>query len=180
LRLGSHLRRSPTQHKVESNVTRPWFSSGLTKAGRRPLVKPGPLKPAVEGGFTLDDFTVDETAGTVTCPNGLTRRITPSRSVAFGAGCRGCPLRAQCTNAKDGRNLILHKHHGLLSEHRKRAKDPAWQADYRQHRPMVEGPSPGSSETGTARSDTAASARTTPGCTTAAPPSTFAGCSTSA
>jgi len=138
LRLGSHLRRSPTQHKVESNVTRPWFSSGLTKAGRRPLVKPGPLKPAVEGGFTLDDFTVDETAGTVTCPNGLTRRITPSRSVAFGAGCRGCPLRAQCTNAKDGRNLILHKHHGLLSEHRKRAKDPAWQADYRQHRPMVE------------------------------------------
>ena len=110
----------------------------ITKAGRRPLVKPGPLKPAVDGGFTLDDFTVDETAGTVTCPNGLTRRITPSRSVAFGAGCRGCPLRAQCTKAKDGRNLILHKHHGLLRDHRKRAKDPAWQADYRQHRPMVE------------------------------------------
>ncbi len=26
----------------------------------------------------------------------------------------------------------------LLSEHRKRAKDVPWQADYRQHRPMVE------------------------------------------
>jgi hypothetical protein len=25
-----------------------------------------PLKPAVEGGFTLDDFSVDENAGTVT------------------------------------------------------------------------------------------------------------------
>ncbi len=110
----------------------------ITKAGRRPLVKPGPLKPAVEGGFTLDDFTVDEAAGTVTCPNGLTRPITRSRSVTFGAGCRGCPLLAQCTTAKGGRVLILHKHHRLLSEHRKRAKDPAWQADYRQHRPLVE------------------------------------------
>ena len=28
------------------------------------------------GGFTLDDFTADEQASTVTCPNGITRRIT--------------------------------------------------------------------------------------------------------
>jgi IS5 family transposase len=107
-------------------------------AGHVPLVKPGPLKPTVPGGFTLDDFTIDEKAGTATCPNGLTRPITKSRTVTFGAGCRGCPLRVVCTTAKDGRALILHKHHGLLREHRKRAQDPAWQADYRQHRPMVE------------------------------------------
>ncbi len=37
------------------------------------MIKPRLLKPAVEGGFTLDDFTVDEAAGTVTCPAGLTR-----------------------------------------------------------------------------------------------------------
>ena len=34
---------------------------------------------AVEGGFTLDDFTVNEQAGTVTCPNGSpTRHRWPS------------------------------------------------------------------------------------------------------
>ena len=110
----------------------------ITTAGRRPLVKPGPLKPAVEGGFTIDDFTVDETAGTATCPNGLTRPITRTRKVIFGVGCRDCPLRARCTTSTKGRSLNLHEHHGLLREHRQRAKDPVWQADYRQHRPMVE------------------------------------------
>ena len=42
--------------------------AALTRAGHQVIIKPGPVKPAVEGGFTLDDFTVDETAGTVTCP----------------------------------------------------------------------------------------------------------------
>jgi len=110
----------------------------ITAAGRVPLVKPGPLRPAVPGGFNLDDFLVDEQAGTVTCPNGLTRPITKSRTVTFGAGCQGCPLRARCTTAKDGRTLVLHQHHALLREHRQRAKDPGWQVDYRQQRPMVE------------------------------------------
>ena len=77
------------------------------------MIKPGPLQPAVKGGFTIDDFTVDETAGTVTCPAGVTRPITARRSVTFGAACRGCPLRARCTNAKDGRSLDLHPHDAI-------------------------------------------------------------------
>jgi hypothetical protein len=110
----------------------------ITDAGHCPLVKPGPLQPAVPGGFSVDDFTVDEQAGTVTCPNGLTRRITPTRKVTFGVGCRGCPLRDRCTTRAKGRILKLHKHDRLLREHRRRATDPAWQADYRRYRPMVE------------------------------------------
>ena len=43
------------------------------------MIKPWPLRPAVPGGFTLDDFTVDEAAGTATCPNGLTRPISRTR-----------------------------------------------------------------------------------------------------
>jgi len=48
----------------------------------------------VAGGFTVDDFCVDEQAGTATCPNGITRPISTSRQVTFGVACRACPLRA--------------------------------------------------------------------------------------
>ena len=52
-------------------------STPWTARSGSPLLKPWPLKPAVEGGFTLDDFTYDTSAGTLTCPAGLTR--TPRR-----------------------------------------------------------------------------------------------------
>jgi len=74
----------------------------------------------------------------VTCPNGLTRPITPRRGVTFGAGCRGCPLRVRCTSSKTGRSLTLHPLDAVTRAHRERAEDPAFQAVYRQHRPMVE------------------------------------------
>jgi hypothetical protein len=113
--------------------------AALIDAGHTAIIKPGPLRPAVPGGFTLDDFTVDEAAGTVTCPNHITRRITARRSVTFGAACRNCPLRARCTTAKTGRSLDLHPHDALLRQAR---HDWATRDDlrtaYRQHRPMVE------------------------------------------
>ena len=112
--------------------------AAITGAGHVPLVKPWPTKPAVPGGLHIDEFIVDENAASVTCPAGITRPISPSRAVTFGAACRGCPLRERCTTAKDGRVLHLHEHDALQREHRERAKDPQWQADYRQHRPMVE------------------------------------------
>ncbi len=90
------------------------------------------------GGFDIDDFTVNEATGTATCPAGVTRRISRTRIVTFGAACRGCPLAAQCTTAARGRSLHLHEHDALQRKHRQRAKDQQWQAIYRQHRPMVE------------------------------------------
>jgi len=114
----------------------------LERAGHTPIIKPWPLRPAVEGGFTLDDFTVIEPTGdqpgSVTCPNGLTRPISPRRGVTFGGGCRGCPLRARCTTSKTGRSLTLHPLDAVTRAHRQRARDPRFQAVYRQHRPMVE------------------------------------------
>jgi hypothetical protein len=35
----------------------------IARAGHTPIIKPWPLRPAVEGGFTLDDFTVTEPDG---------------------------------------------------------------------------------------------------------------------
>jgi len=112
--------------------------AAITGAGHEPLVKPWPTKPAVEGGFHIDEFIVDEAAGTATCPNGITRRISKTRAVTFGVACRQCPLASRCTTAKNGRHLSLHPQDALQREHRQRAKHPVWQADYRQHRPMVE------------------------------------------
>ena len=111
----------------------------LAAAGHTAVIKPGPLQSAVPGGFTIDDFTTDETAGTVTCPDGVTRRITARRHVIFGAACRSCPLRERYTASADGRTLRLHEHDAILRQAR---RDWAARQDlrdtYRQHRPMVE------------------------------------------
>jgi DDE family transposase len=113
--------------------------AALAEGGHTAVIKPKPLKPAVEGGFTLDDFTADEQAGTVTCPNGITRRITARRNVTFGAACRNCPLRARCTTNTHGRALILHQHDGLLRAARRDWRaSPALRENYRKHRPNVE------------------------------------------
>jgi hypothetical protein len=110
--------------------------------GHTAIIKPRPLRPAIDGGVTLDEFTVmepdDTQPGTVTCPNGVTRPITRTRAVIFGVACRGCPLRDRCTTSTKGRTLRLHPHDALHRAHRARAKDPEFQAVYRQHRPMVE------------------------------------------
>jgi Transposase DDE domain/Transposase domain (DUF772) len=111
----------------------------LTDAGHTPIIKPGPLTAPVAGGFTIDDFTVDEVAGTATCPNGVTRRITPTRAVTFGVACRGCPLRERCTTSKTGRSLTLHPHDALLRQARRDWREnEELRQTYRRHRPMVE------------------------------------------
>jgi transposase len=116
--------------------------AALQEAGHTPIIKPWPLRPAVEGGFTIDEFTVIEPTadrpGMVTCPNGVTRPITPTRNVIFGGACRDCPLHARCTTSRSGRTLRLHRHDALQRAHRARARDPEFQAVYRRHRPMVE------------------------------------------
>jgi hypothetical protein len=113
--------------------------AALDRAGHTAVIKPWPLKPAVPGGFTIDDFTVDEAAGTATCPNGVIRPITRARNVVFGVACRGCPLRARCTASATGRTLHVHEHDAILRAHRVRWRTaPDLQAAYRRHRPMVE------------------------------------------
>ena len=106
--------------------------------GHTAIIKPWPLRPPMPEGLTIDDFTVDEAAATVTCPNGLTARITRTRKAIFGARCRDCPLRARCTSSTRGRTLALHPHDALQRAHRVRAQDPEFRAVYREHRPMVE------------------------------------------
>jgi hypothetical protein len=99
-------------------------------AGHDTVIKPGPLRPAVPGGFTIDDFAIDEQAGTVTCPAGITRPMTRTRTVTFGAACGSCPLRPRCTTAKDGRSMTIHPHEDLLRAARAQARTDDFKKAY--------------------------------------------------
>ncbi|MEW1839556.1 IS1182 family transposase [Nonomuraea angiospora] len=119
--------------------------AALTDAGHRLLIKPPALKPAVPGGFTLDDFVIDTGVGTVTCPAGHTVPLAATgglyqqRRATFTGLCAACPLRDRCTTAKTGRVVTIRPHHDLQAAARHQAAtDPAWQEDYRRWRPMVE------------------------------------------
>jgi hypothetical protein len=111
----------------------------IEAAGHRAVIKPKPLQRAVKGGFTIDDFTVDEQAGTVTCPNQITRPISGGRVATFGSLCRSCPLVERCTTSKTGRKIVLHEHDEQLRAARRTwADDPDLRAEYAKHRPNVE------------------------------------------
>jgi hypothetical protein len=108
-------------------------------AGHDAVIKPKPLPSAIKGGYTVDDFTIDEENQTVTCPNANTRPISPTRIATFGALCRDCPLRAQCTKSKTGRQIVLHERDDLLRQARRDWKNnPDLREHYRQHRPNIE------------------------------------------
>ena len=111
----------------------------IDDAGHDAVIKPKPLQAPVEGGFTVDDFTVSEDNGTVTCPAGHTVTLSRTRIATFGVLCRDCPLRERCTTCKTGRRLVLHPRDDLLRAARADwAADTGLREDYMAHRPNVE------------------------------------------
>jgi Transposase DDE domain len=104
----------------------------IDDAGHDAVIKPKPLQAPLEGGFTVDDFTVDEEAGAVGCPAGHTRPISRTRVASFGALCRDCPLRDRCTTSTTGRKIVLHQRDDLLRKARRDwAADPGLREKYR-------------------------------------------------
>jgi IS5 family transposase len=114
------------------------FRDHLQNRDMEAVIKPPPLRPAIEGGYTLDDFDIDETGGTVTCPARITVPIAARRHARFGRNCTACPLRRRCTTATRGRVIVLHSHHTLLAAARAFAATDAFDDTYRKHRPMIE------------------------------------------
>jgi Transposase DDE domain/Transposase domain (DUF772) len=117
------------------------FLDHLAGAGLDSRCKTQP--PTAAGGlFAKDAFEVDLHNETVTCPNGVTapiRRGAKGQGIAyFGQACAQCPLRAQCTRARDGRGVTVGVHEQRLTDARAAQQDPDWQADYRATRPKVE------------------------------------------
>lgn len=114
------------------------FRDHLEDRAMGAVIKPQPVRPAVPGGFTIDDFTVDEDAATVTCPEGVTVKLTTKRRARFAKHCTGCPVRSQCTKSKAGRTIVLHPHDRLLRAARVFAATGEFDDSYRKHRPMIE------------------------------------------
>ncbi len=114
------------------------FRDHLERSGRTAVIKPPPLRPAVPGGFDLDDFEIDDEAHTMTCPAGVTVALSARGRARFGAHCNSCPLRDMCTTAKAGRIIVLHPHHRHLAVARSQARTAEFDEVYRRWRPMVE------------------------------------------
>ena len=86
-----------------------------------------------------DDFTVDEQAGTVTCPAGVTRSSAAPDAVIFGAACRACPLRAAVHHLQVRAGAQPAPRDDLLRAARADwAADTGLREDYTPHRPNVE------------------------------------------
>jgi Transposase DDE domain len=130
---------SPVEVLADSAYGSGEFRYHLREQGHRATIKPIPLHSAIPGGFTLDDFVIDLTAMTATCPNGFTITISArSRQARFTHRCQDCPLRERCTRSAAGKILTVNQHHDLLATARAHALTTAFTHPYRQQRPMVE------------------------------------------
>jgi transposase len=85
------------------------------------------------GRFAKDQFTLDFTAGQLTCPAGTSMPFEPGRTVRFPKGtCAACPLRQRCTSSPAGRSVSIHPDEALLAELRRRQQTPEGRAKLRE------------------------------------------------
>jgi hypothetical protein len=117
------------------------FQDTLANAGIGSHCKTQPPN-APAGRFAKDQFDINLKDDTVTCPAGQTTPIQRGKDGAgtayFGQACAECPLRAQCTQAREGRTVGVGVFEQRLADARAEQKDPAWVADYLANRPKIE------------------------------------------
>ena len=113
--------------------------AALGDAGHHRAIKPHPDFTAVPGGFSRDDFVVDEAAGTATCPAGHVVTITADGERRVRRALRELPAPFDAApTRKSGRTLTLTVHDAELVESRRAWRDGDFISDYRKYRPMVE------------------------------------------
>ncbi len=116
--------------------------AALDDAEHTAVIKPWPLRRNPNLGddqFDRDDYRIDYTARSVTCPAGVTIAFNTAGTAKFKQRCTSCPLRSRCTTARNGKTFTIGIHDQLLAANRQRWRtDPGLVADYRQHRPLIE------------------------------------------
>jgi len=95
--------------------------------------------------FKMSDFEVDIEAKKATCPAGQMSQKwgqqhrtdgTLAYRFHFGEQCADCPLRAQCTDAKEGRTITYHEHHELVVECRVEMETEEFKAAMKRRAPV--------------------------------------------
>lgn len=113
------------------------FRSDLKAKGHDAVIKPHPLSVSISGGYSIDDFVVNESDHTVTCPANHTVTISSSKRASFMKYCGICPQRERCTRAKRGRVIVFSPHHQINQRARQDFSGDL-KASYNTHRPTVE------------------------------------------
>lgn len=90
------------------------------------------------GLFPKSEFKIDLRRRQVTCPAGLTvpYKSTNGRALFGAERCSPCILRSQCTTAKAGRTLVVHKQEALLKKLRRGVATPAGRKKLRKRVPV--------------------------------------------
>jgi transposase len=119
---------------AELHIDRAYLSSDLVRDRAPGLViycKAWRIRNA--GRFAKDQFTLDFTAGQLTCPAGVAMPFEPGRTVRFPKRtCAACPLQARCTTSSNGRSVSVHPDEALLTELRQRQQVPEGRAKLRE------------------------------------------------
>lgn len=100
--------------------------------GRR-LTARVPQEGSNRGLYPKSRFELDVLNQTVTCPAGQTtseyrEEKDGGRIFTFGGACAGCPLRAACTTAAEGRSVRMHPQEELLQAARAQQGTPEGRA----------------------------------------------------
>lgn len=119
----------------ELHIDRAYLSSNLVKQRADELViycKAWSVQSR-PGQFAKTAFMLDWQKQRVTCPNQVSVPLRLGKTVKFPAKrCDDCPLKAQCTTSKSGRNLSIHPDEPLLEELRQRQTTPQGRTQLRQ------------------------------------------------
>lgn len=106
------------QHRqlVSLHIDRGYLSAPkvaeLDAAGVHIVCRPWPNRR--RGLFSKADFTINVTAGTVTCPTGEVARLRLGKPTRFkSTTCAVCPLKIRCTPATTGRVIQIHEREEL-------------------------------------------------------------------
>jgi Transposase DDE domain/Transposase domain (DUF772) len=107
------------------------------------VLAPVPAGKVAEDVLGKQDFHIDVSAGTVTCPDGHTVPIWTSPSGYRGASftpamCRDCPLKERCCPGRPRRQIRIMEHEHLLQAGRETLRDPVRSEHLRRTRPRIE------------------------------------------